>query len=238
MKEMRFNQCVKVYPQGLRKETTFNYNVYNPFKLYTFKNKSRTKYSKENNITREDSLKRCKDKIFDLALLNSFDYFVTFTLDSQKIDRYDYSLIQSKLKNWLKNNSARNDLKYLVVPELHQDGAVHFHGLISGNLKLIDSGLKHKDGRTIYNADAWHYGFTTVLELTGEYIAVARYITKYVTKDTKRILGNMYYAGGKNLLREPLKEYARVNFQAIDSKSYDIPNTTIKCKYNDYYKEL
>ena len=229
----RFNACTKVYPIGRVNQTVFNKPVFNPNKLDT-EVKVRTDYEKKDFITRNDSLKRGKDKIFDIAILNDFDYFVTFTLDSAKISRYDYKEISSKLKQWLNNATKRNECKYLIVPELHQDGAVHFHGLIKGNFNLIDSGRKYK-GKPIYNLQNWKYGFTTCVELDENKLAVARYICKYITKDTKMILGNLYYAGG-GVIREPKKEYSNIPYNLADGKEYEIGTTALKVKYLDLYK--
>ena len=231
----RCNRCTKCYPDGVRKVTVFNYPVYNPNGLYVAK-KLRTDYAKKNGITRDDSIKRGIDKIYDIAVLNDFDYFITFTLDKTKIDRYDYSLICKKLKTWLSNAVQRQNAKYLIVPELHDDGAVHFHGLITGNFNLFDSGKKTKKGQTIYNLKNWDYGFTTCIPLDGNKVATARYICKYITKDTKIILGNLYYAGG-GVLREPPKEYDNVPFYQSIGKQYEIGMTGLKVKYYSEDKE-
>ena len=232
--EGRFNSCTKVYPDGHLKKTTFNFPVYNPNGLYTEK-KERINFCKDKNETRSDSLKRGIDKVYDIAFINDFTYFVTFTLDKRKIDRYDYKEICSKLKNWLKNSVQRNDCIYLIVPELHEDGAVHFHGLISGNFNLHDSGLKYK-GRIIYSLKNWHYGFTTCIELDDNKVATASYICKYITKDTKRLLGNLYYSGGKGLKREVPKVYDNISYYQAIGNEYQITNTGLKVKYYEVFE--
>lgn len=231
----RYNSCIKVYPHGRIKTTTFNYPVYNPHGLHSVKCK-RDIYSKTHNITRNDSLKRAKDKIYDISSLNNFTHFVTLTLDSSKIDRYDYSVICKKLKKWLNNMSNRYDLVYIIVPELHKDGAVHFHGLIKGNYKLVFSGKSYK-GKEIYNLDNWHYGFTTCVELDNNIDSIAYYICKYITKDTKKILGNIYYAGGKGLIRDVDKYYNLVDYKKALGTEYEISNTLLKVKYYEMRSE-
>ena len=228
--EGRFNACTKIYPNGHTKTTVFNFPVYNPLGLFT-ESKTRTCFDKANNVTRNDSIKRGIDKVYDIALLNDFQYFVTLTLDQNKIDRYDYTEICKKVKNWLNNACKRYNCKYLIVPELHEDGAVHFHGLLSGDFTLVDSGKKYQN-KPIYNLDNWHYGFTTCMQLTGNKEAVAKYICKYITKDTKRILGNLYYAGG-GITREPQKEYALESYPQAKGKEYVIANTSLKVKYDE-----
>lgn len=232
----RYNQRIKVYPDGHEKITTFNFPVFNPHGLNT-ESKIREDYNKDKNITRDDSIKRGIDKIYDIAMCNEFDYFVTFTLDSAKVDRFDYLEICKKLKNWLNNSSKRFNLMYLIVPELHKNGAVHFHGLIKGDVKLSDSGKTTKDGKIIYNLSNWSYGFTTCIPLTGERIAVARYICKYITKDTKKILGNLYYAGG-GVIRNADNIYAINPYNASLGNEYSVGCTTLKVKYYENFSEV
>ena len=230
----KFNSCKKVYPCGVNKITTFNRDVFNPFGLRPLEEehiKVRSDYSKSNNITRSDSLKRGIDKIYDIAILNDFDYFITFTLDSSKIDRYDYKEIQKKLKVWLQNAVSRYNAKYLIVPELHKDGAVHFHGLISGDFSLVFSGKVTSKGQPIYNLKNWKYGFTTAIPLDDNKVAIAKYICKYITKDTKMILGNLYYSGG-GVVREPDKEYSCIPYYQASGVEYEIPLTQLKVKYS------
>ena len=228
----RYNQRTKIYPDGQTKTITFNHPVFNPHKLPT-KLKKR-EYRKDKNVTRSDSLKRGIDKIYDIAMINDFDYFITFTLDKNKVDRYDYSEICKKLKNWLNNGTKRMNLKYLIVPELHKDGAVHFHGLVSGDFTLLNSGKVTSNGQPIYNLKNWHYGFTTCIPLYGERVAVARYICKYITKDTKRILGNLYYSGG-GVRREPDSSFSYTPYWTALGNEFLVGCTGLRVKYYESY---
>lgn len=177
------------------------------------------------------SVSRAKRRIFDIAALNDFRYFVTFTLDGKKINRQSPEEVAHKLKIFLSNKVKRNDMRYLVVPEYHKDGkSIHFHGLLSGRFRLTDSGHLAKDGKTVYNMGDWTYGFSTCVELTGDREAVARYIAKYVTKDTQKILGNFYYAGG-NIQRVPEREYVDLLYDEIDALGYYVPELGVSFKY-------
>lgn len=194
------------------------------------------------------SRRRAYKRVFDLAACNegTFDLFITMTLDKTKVDRYDMDKIYPKLKKWLDNRVQRKGLKYIIVPEYHQDGAIHFHGLINSSaVKLKDSGKRvwQRDslsyGKTIYNVADWSYGFTTACKLSGEYEHVCKYITKYVTKQTEggMIGGRYYYHGGD--LQEPHYEY--INFIGEpEGKRYDLEDASLtviyvtdltKCKY-------
>lgn len=148
--------------------------------------------------------KRAKNKIWDYARSNVWDYFLTFTFNKKMVDRYNYDECKSKLSKWLNNASQRycnGELKYLIVPEQHKDGAWHFHGLLSncGSISMIDSGLRDDAGRIIYNLPQFKYGFTTSTAVTDTNRA-AIYITKYVTKALCLTLtGKCRYLCSKNL---------------------------------------
>lgn len=224
------NAKVKIYPNGVTRLTVFNFPRF------------RDVERQENNIpdtyntdipSRSDSLKRAKDMIFDIAYLNESEwrYFITFTLDSSKIDRYDVSVVKKYMLQWLKNQVKRKNLKYLIVPEYHKDKAIHFHGLINDcEFTFLDSGKRDKSGRSIYNVRDWRLGFTTAIELDTQKINLCKYMVKYVTKDVQRIFGNFYLAGG-HIQRVVPYEYIEFDFESLDVPVYDIPNTDIKVKY-------
>jgi hypothetical protein len=50
--------------------------------------------------------------------------------------------------------------------------------------------------RVVYNLPSWGYGFTTALELYGDYHAAVAYVCKYIGKQTEKIGGRWYYSGG------------------------------------------
>lgn len=233
-RDVLFNARVKIYPDDVLKYTVFNKLIFNPDK-YELINKisSRDNFTKsENPVTRDDSIKRAKDKIFDICFINSglWTYFVTLTLSKEKIDRYDKKEINKRFKKWLNNMVYRYDFNYIFIPEYHKDGAIHFHGLVSGNLKLTYVKLDKK-GRKVYNLDNWTLGFSTAIELDDNRTAVSAYITKYVTKDTTKILGNVYYAGGRNLKRECQSVYQNIDYSEFKGQEIRIPNTSVKVKY-------
>lgn len=161
--------------------------------------------------------RRARAAVRDIALSNEFSHFVTFTLDATKIDRYDINAVVKKLNYWLDNRVRRNGLKYVLVPELHKDGAIHFHGFINDRLGLVDSGTitggelkkprKPKSSRErerllssgshiVYNVTDWKLGFSTAIELYGDYRAAVGYVCKYISKEQQKIGGRWYYSGG------------------------------------------
>lgn len=149
------------------------------------------------------SLRRARVKVRDYCLSTDMKWFATFTLDKERIDRYDVPAITKKLNRWLDNQVRRRGLAYVMVPEFHQDGAVHFHGMMTDALRAVDSGtvipngedrprMPRSDGqrrawirnggRIVYNLPDWPYGFTTALQVTGCYEKAVNYICKYISK--------------------------------------------------------
>lgn len=234
-RDVLYNARIKNYPNDIHKYTVFNKLIFNPYNAELInKNNNRVDYIKSDiPVTRDDSLKRAKDRIFDIAFVNSslWQFFITLTLDKTKIDRYDKKVINKKLKDWLYNMVRNYNFNYLIIPEYHKDGAVHFHGLVSGDcLRLSYVGFDKK-GRELYNLDSWRLGFSSCVRLDDNRAAVSSYITKYVTKDTSKILGNVYYAGGHSLLRDCPAEYCNIDYADFQGREFKIPNTKIKVKY-------
>lgn len=199
-----------------------------------------TKAKKKSSVPRSDSLKRAKDRIFDYILSNEFDYFFTGTIDPKKYNSSDPKAIFKYIQNWLKNLVKRNNLKYVFVPELHKSGKIHFHGLIKGdNLNLVDSGTKlykgckkgpikdftairkgfsPENGRIVYNLDRWKFGFTTCINLVGDPMNTAFYVTKYITKDCKKIFGKFFWHSRG--LKKPDIRLENIDYNSVKSKEY------------------
>lgn len=157
----------------------------------------------------------------DIALLNPFTHFVTLTLDKTKIDRYDISKIKPKLLNWLKNERYRYGLDYLLIPELHKDGAVHFHGLFTCPDGRLEASGKYYRDKPIFYYKSWKkaFGFCTLVPIDGDYNALCNYITKYIVKDLDKILGGRYYLSSRDLVREP--EMTLFNVDNVDLEKYE-----------------
>lgn len=151
---------------------------------------------------------RAKQKIYELARSNEWEYFLTLTFAK---DRYNFEVLTKRLSVWISNikRDYAPDMKYIFVPELHKDGALHFHGIVSdiGSLPLVDSGHKDKDGKIIYNIDCYKMGFTTATKVTDSG-RVASYLTKYITKDLMSYSkGKKKYWASRNLKKPNICEY-------------------------------
>jgi hypothetical protein len=139
---------------------------------------------------------RTKQAIYDIAFNNAWEYFITVTFDSSKVDRYNYDEVRKKYIIMLSNLKQRKypNLQYIFVPELHKDGAVHFHGLLcnADELELIDSGKKDRRNRKIFNAPDFKLGFNTLTKICDPAKA-ATYLSKYITKETHALQGKKYW---------------------------------------------
>ncbi len=216
--DVKYNSKIKAYPDGTVNFTCCNKPIFvkKGFELASYKKVEETEKKNYNtDNTRSDSIRRAKCAVFDIAKMNKFKYFVTLTLDAEKIDRYAIIPIKKKLIKWLNNMEQRHDLHYLLLPEYHKDGAIHMHMLCSGNLRLIETDKKDKAGRTIYNVDNWKLGFSTAIIMDGDNENVSKYVTKYVTKDSRKIFGKFYYSGGKNLVREVPTTYFNSDYNKL-----------------------
>lgn len=147
------------------------------------------------------SLNRSKQKIYEHARSLKWEWFVTFTFNPEKVDSYNYDECSRVLREWLKyyKKNYAPDLKYLVIPELHQSGRWHFHGVLFnlGNIALTYHGLSY--GKHVYNMPVYDYGFSTVTKVS-DVFRVSHYICKYITKDLLSALpGKQCYYVSKGL---------------------------------------
>lgn len=185
---------------------------------------------------KDRSLRRTQSEIQDLIDCNEFDWFGTFTFDPKKIDRQNPEKVKKAMTSWLNHARRKSpDLTYIVVPERHKDGAIHFHGLLGNfNGKMADSGSKWQNN-AIFNVVDYPYGFTNFTKIRDK-AKTANYCRKYITKDMPFAeSGKKRYWRSKNL-KTPEKIYNKTlnqvfaNYaQVIDmTKSYHFENDFVE----------
>ena len=169
-----------------------------------------------------------KKEINDLAYQNGcvdpWEYFVTLTFDKEMVDSYSHEEVTKYLSRWLNNQRKQNpDMKYLVVPELHKSGRIHFHGLFSHvpSWQLVSArspktGRKiYKNGVLIYNLTNYKLGYTTVSKVQSME-RVSFYLSKYITKELLGLKNKKNVWHSKNLIKPGLS-YHYVTSSELDS---------------------
>lgn len=198
-----------------------------------------------------ESLSRSKHKVLELAKCNPWEFFITLTLAGQNGDRYDLAQFQKRLSKWLNNFNFQHqqNIKYLIIPEPHQDGAWHFHGLLSGlspsylrpftTKDKIPSSLKERlqEGRLIFNWPEYQrvFGWVTAESII-DHDRIAAYLTKYITKDillTEQGLNRHLYFCSQGLKRS-VEVYRG---PVIREFVADYENDYVRCKWFDNIDE-
>lgn len=154
---------------------------------------------------------RARTKVFEYAICNDFDYFITLTIDEKKLDRYDLKEYMKKLGQFIRNYRRDYDanIQYLLIPEKHEDGAWHMHGLIKG---IPEEHLKiNEHGYLDWEHYKKRFGFCSIDKVKNRE-AVSKYITKYIRKsfDTDRGItekeSKLYYCSRGLKKPEKIKE--------------------------------
>lgn len=174
---------------------------------------------------------RARKRLFELAACNDFDLFCTLTLDKKKVDRYDYHSVITPLNTWLDNRVRRRGLRYILVPELHKDGAIHFHGLCNSEaMRLVESGIV-RAGKASLNVADWVLGFSQAVRLDGPYERVCNYVAKYITKggDEGPIGGRYFLKGGD--LRTAICTYYNEDYTKVAGKVVEIEDGGLTLVY-------
>lgn len=151
----------------------------------------------------ENNLSRTKSRIFELAICNPWEWFVTLTLDKQKYDRRDLPKFIKDFSQMVRDYRKKtgNAVKYLLIPERHKDGCWHLHGFLLGlpaealHAFQRSERLPHrilerlKSGVQVYTWQAYaqRFGFSVFEEIQNNE-AVSKYITKYITKEAMKTI--------------------------------------------------
>lgn len=193
--------------------------------------KTRTEQDIEHS--RNVSMNRTVQKIYEIARSNRWEYFITLTFDPQKHNSKNYDYITGIMHDWLKDlkKNYAPDLIYLIVPELHLDGQkYHFHGLFAncGNIPFVDSG-HYINGELIYNIGAYKFGWSDATKVKDTF-RVSSYITKYITKDLCSVtMGKKRYWCSKNCNRPVIQSY-HMTQEEIDQIFEDCQNNIVFAK--------
>lgn len=185
-----------------------------------------------------------RNRLVELIKANpDFCYFFTGTFDPKKWNSKNFQEIYKPLRRFLQNKG----IKYILVAELHQSGAIHFHGVFNDTVepflenfdlskklpKRIRDGIL-KENRKLFNFPSYAKRFGWVsIEKIRNLDAVACYVSKYITKsfeDEKNRISYRRFFASKNLSRpfnDIPKEKDVLDFEPI-RLSKKIPMVTFK----------
>lgn len=183
-----------------------------------------------NSTKLDESISRTKGKIFELAYCNPWEYFITLTINPLKYSRNDLKAYYRDFSQWLRDYGKKHNIKvkYMFIPEMHEDGNWHMHGFIYG---LPESHLTvNKYGYLDWIPYKDKFGFCSIDKIRNQE-AIAKYITKYITKDLSKSVtelnANMYYRSqGLNEARE-IKRGTLVDYNI----PWDYENDYVKVKW-------
>lgn len=194
-------------------------------------------------------LKQVKTNIIDLAFnYDKWEYFITLTFDFREVGEYSHEKAINFLKKWINNQKHQNKhMTYLLVPEFHKSGRLHFHGLIANVPKWRFTEARNVSGRLIkvngvqiYNLDNYKLGFTTISKIQYQE-KVSNYISKYATKELITLKNKRRYWYSRNLekpkieygyLESSLSEYLKEQDNLLQDVEITYQNTIEKdnCK--------
>lgn len=236
VKVQRFNDEVQLslYRYGIstREKKDNDKNVIKSDKQRNKTIKQSNKAIIENKIR---STRRTKQSIYNISRANDWKYFATFTFEN---NRYDYEECKKRLRYYLRNTRQRycDDLEYLVVPELHKDGAIHFHALLMGSIEELMCESFEKDKMMLKN---YKHGISQI-EPIKDANRVAMYITKYITKELLSNVQNAqryFCSNGVNRAEEKTYYVNDLNdWEFIENNFSDFDISYIKNCENKGYK--
>lgn len=181
---------------------------------------------KSNDTKLANNFSRARSMVLQYGLCNPWDYFFTGTLNKEKFDRYSLDPFVKSLTQFIRDQRKKwnSQIQFLLVPEHHDNGAWHIHGMLSGlppeavsQFYYPESDLpfwllrkKYKSltelmekGYLNYPDFAKKFGFCSLGKIRNP-VGTAFYLQKYVSKDLSRRSGDL----GKHLYfhSRPLKK--------------------------------
>lgn len=186
-----------------------------------------------------NNLARAKSIVKEYVLCNQWDWWCTFTVNPQQYDRKELDIYAKDFAEFIHNYNRRREdkdkVKYILVPEQHQDGAWHMHGFIKG--------IAEKDiyinqyGYYTWKQYEKKFGFISMDKIK-DIDRSSSYILKYMTKDSSKNVGalnkHLYYCS-KGLKRAD--EIYRGNAEFFGSWDWEHPDGYCKVKTIDISKE-
>lgn len=204
-----------------------------PIKRAGFEDKNNIKRSRDvNDVKLSNNVARARAMVFEYALCNDFEYFVTLTLNKDLQDRYDLKGYIKRLGQFIRNYRRDHgaDIQYLLIPEKHRDGAWHMHGLFKGipaeHLSINENGYMD------WKAYSKKFGFISLDKIKNKE-ACSKYITKYVSKSFDKERGvtekesKLYYCS-RGLKRAKKKRDGTLSRYQLERIPFSFENDYVK----------
>lgn len=159
----------------------------------------------------ERSIRRTRKNIQDIlnANLDDKSYFLTLTFAE---NLQDYEKANSRFHYFIRIKNK--DIKYLVVKEHQQRGAIHFH------LIVFDIEKDKLDKLT----KSWSYGFWYVKKINDKYsYSIANYMTEYFSKEKNQLVkaNKKIFSKSRNL-KKPLIIGDKVVDKILNKYKYNV----------------
>lgn len=199
-------------------------------KGYEEQNQKKYKPQKQNLEKLKVNRSRARAKIFEIALCNEFEYFVTLTISDKLYDRYDLNKYYKDFTQFIRNYRRihKTDIQYMFIPEKHIDGAWHIHGLIKGILKKHI--IKNKHGYNDWIQYTERFGYMSMGKIRNQE-ACATYMAKYLSKQMSSTItklgANTYYITHGLKKAETMKKGKLCE----SLPTYDFSNDYVKIKW-------
>lgn len=175
---------------------------------------------------------RARTRVFEYAICNDFQYFITLTINGDLLNRYDLREYIKKLGQFIRNyrRDYGVDIQYLLIPEKHENGAWHLHGLINGipekHLHINQNGYldwkNYKD----------RFGYCSIDKVRNK-AAVSKYITKYIRKSFATDRGvtdkesKLYYCS-RGLKRPQKKKEGTLTRYQLEKIPFEFENDYVR----------
>ena len=178
----------------------------------------------------EESIIRTRSKIYELSICNDWELFVTLTLDKSKYNRMDLNKYRKDLAQFIRDYNKKYDIgiKYLLIPEMHKDGAWHMHGFILG--LPLEHLRKNENGYLDWFPYRNKFGYISIDKIRDKE-ASSCYILKYITKNlnncVKEVGAHMYYCS-QGLKRAEVIKRGTLKERNV---SWDFENEWVKLKW-------
>lgn len=176
----------------------------------------------------ERSTRRTRSTIAAIIKNNDFEHWVTFTFNCEKCEngclsrgqrgykcictpencsKYDDAAMEKRLMLWFKSYKRKYpDLEWLIVPERHKTGVLHFHGFLKNfpPTELVQA-KDLKTGKNLFNYGKPVMNFRVNklglcrIETIASSEAVSNYCRKYIYKGMATMTGKKRYWRSRGL---------------------------------------